>query len=138
MKTNLKNILGLAALGVTLLATTVPTWAGFVDTPEVYIGINGNGVPYARGSMVGARYSADSLQFIGCKIVIASGSPPHPDIECYASNSADERFFCRSFNPNHIQAVQAMTDSSYIYVEEARDKGGCGAVSITDSSGLLE
>ena len=32
MKPNLKNILGMAALGMTLLATTVPTWAGNVRT----------------------------------------------------------------------------------------------------------
>ena len=29
MKAKLKKILGLAALGMTLLATTVPTWAGY-------------------------------------------------------------------------------------------------------------
>ena len=35
MKAKLKNILGLAALGMTLLANTVPTWAGSVSTPGV-------------------------------------------------------------------------------------------------------
>ena len=30
MKANLKKMLGLAALGMTLLATTGPTWAGYV------------------------------------------------------------------------------------------------------------
>ena len=34
MKTNLKKMLGLAALGMTLLTTTVPTWAGSVTTNE--------------------------------------------------------------------------------------------------------
>ncbi len=29
MKAHLKNIIGGAALGLALLATTVPTWAGF-------------------------------------------------------------------------------------------------------------
>ena len=40
MKAKLKNILGLAALGMTLLATTVPTWAGNVNTHEVYVESN--------------------------------------------------------------------------------------------------
>ncbi len=35
MKANLKNILGLVALGMALLATTGPTWAGRTITAEV-------------------------------------------------------------------------------------------------------
>ena len=37
MKVNLKNILGMAALGMTLLSNTVPTWAGSVSHAEVSI-----------------------------------------------------------------------------------------------------
>ena len=61
MKANLKKILGLAALGITLLANTVPTWAGSVSTPGVNVGGNQT-YSWAKGSMVGARYSADNTQ----------------------------------------------------------------------------
>ena len=37
MKANLKKMLGLTALGMTLLTTTVPTWAGFVANQQVQI-----------------------------------------------------------------------------------------------------
>ena len=40
MKTTLKKMLGLAALSMSLLNNTVPTWAGSVTTPEVAIGGN--------------------------------------------------------------------------------------------------
>jgi len=136
MKTNLKNILGLAALGVTLLTNTLPTWAGSVSTPEVYIGTNGNGIPYARGSMVGARYSADSNQSIECRIGFRSGSSG-PYMQCNAVVSEDKYLRCQSTDPKHLEAVQAMTDSSYMYFEVGRN-GQCGGVAITDSSGLLK
>ena len=60
MKANLKNILGLVA-GMTLLATTVPTWAGRVSTSSVII--HDNGVwSTATGNLVDARDSADNRQ----------------------------------------------------------------------------
>ncbi|MGH8603333.1 MAG: hypothetical protein ACREXR_11345, partial [Gammaproteobacteria bacterium] len=70
MKANLKNILGMAALGMTLLATTVPTWAGYVSNFEVVVA-NNQYFYYGSGSMVDARYSADSTQYISC--VLDSG-----------------------------------------------------------------
>ena len=81
MKANLKKMLGLAALGMTLLTTTVPTWAGSVSYPEVSIQTATTDI-YVRGSMVGARYSADSRQYIGCYINAA------PFVVCSASDSA--------------------------------------------------
>ncbi len=44
MKTNLKKILGLTALCLGLFTNAIPTWAGEVSTPEVYVG-NRNGIP---------------------------------------------------------------------------------------------
>jgi hypothetical protein len=52
MKANLKKAMGMAALGMALLANTIPAWAGEKDLPEVEIGPTG---AYANGSMVGAR-----------------------------------------------------------------------------------
>jgi hypothetical protein len=140
MKTNLKKMLGLAALGLTLLANTVPTWAGSVSTPEVYIGTNGNGIPFASGSMVGARYSADGQQYIGCSASFHSILSV-PIMNCFAVKSSKEQLFCSSVAPKHLEAVQAMTDSSYIYFEVDRAdpvRPRCVGIAITDSSGLLK
>ena len=57
MKANLKKFLGLAALGMTLLATTVPTWAGRVSTDSVIIADN-QSWSWATGNPVDARSSA--------------------------------------------------------------------------------
>ncbi len=136
MKTNLKNILGLATLSMTLLTTVVPTWAGSVSTPEVFISDRG-GIPYAQGSMVGARYSADNNQFIGCSIRVPPNQPL--GIECLALDSASHYLPCLSDDPKHVEAVQAMTDSSYIYFEVDRTRRTtCSVVAITDGSRLLK
>jgi hypothetical protein len=66
MKTHVKNIIGIAALGMILLATTIPTWAGSVNPSQVLIGSN-QLFDYANGSMVSARYSTENRDsFYSC------------------------------------------------------------------------
>lgn len=134
MKTNLKNMLGLAALCLTLFANAMPTWAGSVSAPEVYIGTRHGISSYAQGSMGGARYSADSLQDIGCHMLLY---PAPTTVTCYARKSADSAARCTTTVPHHVEAVQAMTDSSYIYFEVDYKKQ-CSVLSITNSSGFLK
>jgi len=137
MKAKLKNILGLAALGVTLLATTVPTWAGKVGTREVFIYTS----PLrstASGSMVGARYSADNNQYIGC-IAVASNNPTDNLVICSAhDNSIRNYVVCGSQDPKLLETVQGMTDSSDIFFEVDRAKGACTRIEIYDGSDLLK
>jgi hypothetical protein len=139
MKANLKKMLSLAALGMSLLSNTAPTWAGSVSTPEVYIATN-KGIPYATGSMVGARYSTDSEQMIGCGIYIRSTVVPEPYVYCYAHDRIpNNSLACGSKDPKHLEAVQGMTDSSYILFEVAdRTNGQCGNIAIYNSSGHLK
>src|SRR4051794_38286737 len=108
MKANLQNILGLAALGMTLLATTVPTWAGKVNTPEVVIGGN-QFSRWAEGSLAGARYSADNRQTIGCKLWTLS---TYSWTSCYATDSAGRNLTCGSGDWKFLETLRAMTDSS--------------------------
>jgi hypothetical protein len=137
MKAKLKNILGLAALGVTLLATTVPTWAGRVLAPEVLLYSN-QVFHYAYGSLVGARYSADSNQYIGC-ISIASNNPSNNLVICSArDNSVRNNFVCGSQDPKLQEVVQTMTDSSYISVAADRSNGQCRSITIYNESSYLK
>ena len=132
MKANLKNILGLAALGMTLLTNTVPTWAGSVSTPEVAIG--GNQVySWASGSMVGARYSADSTQFVVCSIS-ANSDFQSPTIRCDARDSAGNNAFCLSLDPKHVQELEGMTDFSYISFVGNRANANCDSLRIFNYS----
>ena len=109
MKTKLTDILSLAVLGLTLLATTTPTWAGRVTTNPVQIGSNQIS-RYASGSLVSARYSADSRQYIQCVAVAATNYTV-----CSAMDSAGNYVGCYSGEPKFQEVVQAMTASSYIY-----------------------
>lgn len=133
MKTNLKKMLGLAALGMTLLSNIVPTWAGTVSAPEVSIYTDNNGYQWAKGSMVGARYSADSKQSIGCGILF---SPP--SIGCYAQDNAGHYLGCSSNDPKHLDALQGMTDSSRIEFEMERDNVHCKFIVNYTGSYLLK
>ena len=75
MKANLKKMLGLTALGMTLLTTTVPTWAGLVSNQQVRITYRTDNTFAASGHLTTARYSADSRQYIGCRVsAYANGS----------------------------------------------------------------
>ena len=107
MTGKLQNILGLAALGLTLLSYTVPTWAGTACKPEVSIQRFSTRTDVV-GSMAGARYSTDSTQYIGCSINAA------PFVVCEARNRAGQFASCISYNASHIGAIQGMTDSSAI------------------------
>jgi hypothetical protein len=109
MKTKLKDILGIAALGLTLLATTTPTWAGRVTTNPVKVGSNQTS-RYASGSLVSARYSADNRQYIQCVAVAASNYTV-----CSAMDSVGNYVGCQSGEPKFQEVVQAMTASSYLY-----------------------
>ena len=109
MKAKLKDILGIAALGLTLLVTITPTWAGRVTTNPVKVGSNQTS-RYASGSLVSARYSADNRQYIQCVAVAASNYTV-----CSAMDSVGTYVGCQSGDPKFQEVVQAMTASSYIY-----------------------
>ena len=135
MKVNLKKIIGLVALGMTLLITTIPTWAGKVNTPEVIIvGSNQQVGWYANGSMGGARYSKDSTQSIGCAVFSIATPTFPPYVYCSARDSAGSSFVCGSYNPRLVEVVQGMTDSSYIYFDGPYQGGICDRILIYHGS----
>jgi hypothetical protein len=136
MKSNLKKMLGLAALGMMLQVTTVPTWAGRVSTSTVII--HDNGVwSTATGSMVGARDSGDNSQNIGC---IAYTMSSYSWTTCLATNSAGRSLVCGSGDWKFLEPLRAMTDSSYIYFTTGStdNVGECKDISINNSSYLLK
>lgn len=114
MKANLKKMLGLATLGMTLLTTTVPTWAGRVSTDSVIIG-NNQVSRWASGNLVDARYSADNKQLIQCKAFADPNNRISNSVVCGAADSTGNNLACGSKDPRLQEVVQAMTDSSYIY-----------------------
>jgi hypothetical protein len=133
MTAKLKNILGLAILGVTLLATTVPAWAGRVNPREVFINGNPGQSALASGSLTSARYSADSRQTIGCRSHTLRFSSW---TTCFATNSAGKSLACGSGEVKFLEVVHAMTDSSDITFRVDPD-GSCRDIRVYQGSDML-
>ena len=133
MKTHIQKFVGLAALGMTLLTMPVPTWAGWTFSPGVTIYPNQVGGSYAKGSMVGTRYSADANQYIGCTATARSTSTR---TECYARDTTGVYLHCTSTNSAIYDTVQAMTDSSSIQIQ-VDSSGNCTSVNIYHGSERL-
>ena len=65
MKVKLQKLIGTAVLGLALVSHSLPAWAGSVGLPEV---TTTHPVFGTLGTMAGARYSTDSVQYIGCQL----------------------------------------------------------------------
>lgn len=135
MKANLKKHLGLAALGMTLMATTVPTWAGTVSTENVSIASNEN-VSWASGNLVDARDSADNEQNIGC---IAHTLSSYSWTTCFATDSTNRKLFCGSGDWKFLEVLRGMTDSSRIFfVTGNNGDTACRHIQISNNSDNLK
>ncbi len=132
MKANLKNILGLVAVCLTLFSNAVPTWAGaVVYYGEVDVCRDAN-PRVATGTMRGARYSTDPRQYIGCEI--SNGT----FVSCRANDRVDTSLYCFSYALTMIDAVQRMTDSSAIYFRADSATGACIEIKISNGSLFLK
>ena len=72
MKTKLHKLISMAVLGVALQMQSLPAWAGLVSNTQVTILHDSNDtfkLIGAYGTLTGARYSADTQQYIGCSDV---------------------------------------------------------------------
>jgi hypothetical protein len=136
MNANLRTLIGTAVLGLALFAHSIPAWAGQQLLPEVTVGPT-----FARGSMVGARYSGDSQQYIGCWYFDNNYSG---SVACWARDKTGNVFSCEqatSLNEPLAKVVRAITDSSYISFEGARAETGireCFSLVIENHSSHLQ
>jgi hypothetical protein len=129
MKTYLKKLIGMAVLGLALFANSIPAWAGQKSLPEVTIGTYS-----ASGSMMGARYSGDSKQFIGCFHETAYGA----SVTCSAQDKTGKFFLCTKNDPRWATVVKSITDSSVIYFEALSSGGSCNTLIIENFSSHLK
>jgi len=107
-----------------------------MNTGRVAIGTNQFG-SWAGGSMVGARYSADNRQTIGCKLSTLSS---YSWTNCYAIDSAGRSLLCGSGDWKFLETLRAMTDSSSIYfsMDSTGDVGECKEIWIKNGSDKLQ
>ncbi len=128
MKTTLHKLIGTAVLGLVLFSQSLPAWAGLVYTPQVSVSSSG-----AVGSMAGARYSADSTQYIGCTFSNTSG----PYVLCNATDNTGKSLFCVTTESKYLAAAKAITDFSYIYFGATLGGGSCTYLQVQNYSQYL-
>jgi len=128
MKTNLKKLIGTAVLGLTLFTHSLPTWAGYVQQQFIEVRIETN---QASGSMVGARYSGDSQQYITC-------TSHNPAVTCSARDKTGRYLLCTKIDPQWVAAVRTITDSSHISFALAPGTQTCDSLTIKNGSRFLK
>jgi len=128
MKANLRKLIGAAVLGLAMFSNDIPAWAGQRLLTEVTVGTSS-----ASGTMLGARYSTDKQQYIGCWLY---ENRSEEFIGCAAQDKTGKSFICYSRDPRWVTVVKAMTDSSYISVE-GNFNGSCTSLTIENHSSHL-
>jgi len=125
MNVKLHKLIGTAVLGLSLFANGLPAGAGTVSHPQVTVGTSG-----ADGSMAGARYSADSQQYIGCRFSNTTG----PYVICLARDSAGKSLSCAGFESRHLAAAKAITDFSKISFGVTPGTASCSRLAVDNYS----
>jgi hypothetical protein len=133
MKATLQKHISMVLLGVALFLQSLPTWAGLATRNEVYIqGLD------AQGSMAGARYSADSTQYISCQIWADQTYPGIlPRVYCSAADKVGRYAYCSSTDPRYVDAVKMITDFSHIYFTVRNNTRTCTDLVISNESVYL-
>lgn len=132
MKAYLQKLIGTAVLGLALASNSIPVWAGYVDLSEVEVVTDLANV--GRGTMAGARYSADNRQYIGCTLQHSGG----PFVRCYARDKTGKSLFCTSTDATLVNAAKALTDYSSIAFRLAPGTSSCESLSVSNSSSHLK
>ena len=130
MKKAITSLIGAAVLALTMVGNN-SAWAGTKSTPEVTIFALYGGGYQASGSRVGARYSSDTTQFIGCSMY-TNGTT-----RCDARDKNGKTFFCITSDPKWFNVLQAVTDSSY-FVLKVDSGGHCTTIELNNNSYTLK
>ncbi len=115
-----------ALISTALLAAAGSAMAGF--TNHYQVNISGN---TAWGSFIGARNSADAVQFFSCASVNFSGSSIYGI--CQARTAANVTKTCTTTDPAHLEAIRGLSNESYIYMRWT-DAGICDYIYISTGS----
>jgi hypothetical protein len=135
MKAKLQKLTATAVLGLALFSQSTPAWAGQKTTREVEIvPAQGGQISIAIGSMGGARYSADSKQYIGCSFSNTTG----PFVTCSATDKTGKSAFCTSTDLAVAAVVKTITDFSRLYFEIPQGSASCRFLVAENSSQYLK
>jgi hypothetical protein len=122
------------ALGLLTLASTA--FAGQTLNSTVYISSTSY---YAMGSLTAARYSSDTLEYIGCEAWSwTSSGTTHSEGECYANDYTGNNYVsCYTTNPAFISLISGVNASSGLYFTWSSGSNTCTEVSVANRSDEL-
>jgi hypothetical protein len=93
--------------------------AGLLLQSQAFAGVSNNGPvnvgpTYGDGSLRTARYSADSVQYIGCTISPYQGSNY---VYCQATNAAGQNYYCINSSAPDVWAttLASLNSASFLY-----------------------
>jgi hypothetical protein len=102
-----------ALLGAMTLGSAA--MAGMTSTVPVEVLLNADASGQAQGSMPSARFSANTVEFVGCGVRYSiSGTTVSRYGWCQATNSAGVYAFCSVTNNDLLNAVADLNDYSFI------------------------
>jgi hypothetical protein len=104
---------------------------GAAEREPVTVEINPGGVDFAIGSLVGARYSSDSTQYIGCDVHAVEQQAC-----CFAQSSTGQYLSCCTTQPQAVQAVLGINETSIVDFETAPN-GSCVDIGVINFSSSL-
>ncbi|SDY89623.1 hypothetical protein SAMN04487939_10829 [Lysobacter sp. yr284] len=124
-------VLACLAAGSALLAIAAPATAGRAINYPVTIAPD-----VAYGSMLSARRSADTVQYIGCSLNSPDATHTVRYAQCDAVNAQGRRLICDTTDAGMIATVQSI--GAYHYILFRVDaQGRCTAVNTWISSDTL-
>lgn len=129
MKTRMKKLIGSAAVGMALLANTIPVWAGQQIPAEVTIRDD-----IASGGVLDARASSDGMQYIDCRVDV---NYVEEAVRCSARDKNGVARTCISFDPNFVAVTRTMTDHSVIAFQWSAGSSTCSMINVNNYSAFL-
>ncbi len=113
-------------LAIILIISAPVVFAGASSYYQVTVNLSSG---YAFGSMVGARNSRDTVQWIGCTRSFRS----HANANCTARNAAGVYGACSTTDLGLIEALSPLADESYL-VFGWNSSGTCTYIAVYNHS----
>ncbi len=112
--------------GVTLAAVLAGSqaFAGYWNGPTPVWIYDDGATRYATGGISDARYSADSVQYIGCGFRGSAGSTGRTSMTCHARDAAGKPLWCSSDLPSFV-ATAALIQQGTTLSFDADSSGRC-------------
>jgi hypothetical protein len=138
MKRGLVKLGSVVAIAAAALGLGTQVSAGLRDLRQVYAVRYSNGTVYGDGSVSGARYSADAVQWIGCSNYTFSSGSPNEYLSCSAKNAAGAFVSCTILSSDAgfwalRDAVALVSTNSHISFN-GNASGKCTSISVQDFS----